>query len=179
MLCEACTEAFAFKDTETLQRMKTNAFNHAAQEMYSDSRLQILQTERDRYERALQSSESSNSLLPNPWGIAALFETSSSSPGLYTLYTGWSGRDWRELEPSAPSTKCELCLVLVAMITSRIGITPGESATLSSQWWLDASTLLPQTLQVSLVDNQVELFVMKFHTAIETVSQGRVAHTPF
>jgi hypothetical protein len=175
MLCNTCSEIFAFDQTKVISWMKKNAIEIAQEHNLDEATIRSLQADYDRYRRAL-NLPNTKSQAPYPWVATKPLNSLSRICLTYLVWlSSKERRQWRELKHFAASNECDVCVLLVAMIENHTTNTVCEDATLSGSWLVKEGDLSVDYLQIHLIDRNLKrLLLLRLHPAIEIGATSKV-----
>jgi hypothetical protein len=168
MLCNECSKVFAFDQTDRISWMKKNAIERAQEHDLDDATIRNLRADYDRYQETLDLPNA-KSQVPCPWAMTEPLDTVSLRSHTYHVWPSEKSRQWRELKHSAVSNRCDMCVVLVAMIENCTSSTVCDNTTISGLWFLQEEDMRLDYLQIKLSDGNLEFLLwLRLHAAVDT-----------
>ncbi|KAF2865486.1 heterokaryon incompatibility protein-domain-containing protein [Massariosphaeria phaeospora] len=145
MLCTRCEEIFAFSRTDELLELKEDAGFHSQEPSIH------LQKELDKYKQQLELSKGSTSC-PPPWSV---YSPATGDDGYHT-YEIWhdqTARGWLDVQRSAASNGCRICVSLMDMFDEKITDSINDSGLIGAYWALQLKTLLPSHISFCVLES--------------------------
>lgn len=150
-ICSSCLEHFDFARpdlVEGIRKLKRQAVEDAIRDDYSDTDIQNLQGDLQRYKDATKSEHENG--VPSPWNPSQLVQIIFPARSMLSVWNlDGRKRSFAHLCDSFNSTGCQLCESLMSMIRYALGEEVSDSVCIASVWILKKGRYAPLPASVS------------------------------